>query len=109
MTLTAARCDATNTRTGWDDWGTRGIPCQTTVGLRSFPDRAGVIRYHCSAPAHRRQVERMYGVLETVEPCRFCGRIEPILRGTYQRFVDPHESIFLACDSCVDHADLDDE
>lgn len=49
-------------------FGDEGIPCRTSVGLRSFVDRAGVTRRHCSVEGHRRQVERLYGVADPVEP-----------------------------------------
>ena len=44
------------------------MPCGQVVGLRSFRDRAGTIRRHCSQEGHRYEVERLYGVADPVEP-----------------------------------------
>lgn len=107
MTTIAAapKCDARATGRAVTDWGFASLPCNTARGLRSFVDADGTTRFACAAPGHYADVERRYGHLPTVEPCRFCHRIEPILRGTYQRFVDPHVGIFIACDDCVEKAD----
>jgi hypothetical protein len=60
-TSAGPKCDATNTKVGVTEWGTVGIPCQATVGLRSHLDASGRRRYYCPAPAHKATVIRRYG------------------------------------------------
>ena len=102
-TITAPTCSA---RTGYTagKWGEEPVWCNAHVGLTRYTDTHGNERAYCRH--HRTFVEHRY---PAAVACRFCGRVEPILRGTYQRFVDPREGIFLACDDCVEKADFDDE
>ena len=99
-----SKCDATNTKVGWDAWGARGIPCQTRVGLRSFIDRQGTPRFACAAPGHFANVERRFGHLPIAEACFICGRLAPILDGVYQRIQFEH-GIANVCDTCVERGD----
>lgn len=55
-------CDAHATGRAATDWGFVSLPCQTRVGLRSFFDQRGVVRYYCAAPEHKANVERRFGV-----------------------------------------------
>lgn len=71
MTIaTVSKCDATNTKFGWDAWGTHGIPCQATRGLRPFVDAAGITRFACPSTGHRENAERRFGVSTPMEDVR---------------------------------------
>jgi hypothetical protein len=54
-----------------DDFGWKYIQCDVRLGLRSFTDRRGIVRYYCPSEAHKRSVQRRFG---RSEACYLCGR-----------------------------------
>jgi hypothetical protein len=105
MTATSSappKCDAASTGRAATDWGFTSLPCQTRLGLRSFVDREGTVRFYCATPEHKANVERRFG---HAEACRFCGDTAAIVDGRYVLVAFGNGSLGVVCDNCVEKAD----
>ena len=103
MTASAPpKCDAAATGRAATDWGFVSLPCQTRLGLRSFVDRAGTVRFYCATPEHKANVERRFG---RSEACRFCGDTAAIVDGRYVLVAFGNGALGVVCHECLSRAD----
>ena len=102
VTTATHKCDAAATGRAATDWGFVSLPCQTRLGLRSFVDRDGTVRFYCAIPEHKANVLRRFGQSEA---CRFCGDTSAIVDGRYVLVAFGDGALGVVCDACVEKAD----